>query len=422
VGNPVPLIAKAQAIAQLRALGRQHRIVRRADMPNPLYLALRVYFRTLHAAREAAGLVQPSGYREWSLQRVVRELRRLHRAGVRMCVPDLIEAGERKLVFAIYQYAGNIERARRLARVPTPPRRVARDPQPWDEARVIDEIRDLHADGRSLAFSKADPRLVSAGRKLFGSWADAVDAAGFDYAKVRLVRERYRRKEVLELLRELAKRRPTMTLDALNKHRLGRIVRKLFGSIAAGVRAAGVAGWPKRQKYGPMAKRDVTARLRARKRAGKRVHRYAVLRDDPKLARSGLAHWGVWTRVLAAARLPDDSPRSRWSAKAVVARLRARRAAGKSLRPSKVRAEDNALRKAAIRHFGSYRAAALELGVETSRAWTREKVITELRRRAGRANRVSQAEAGGRLRSAAKRTFGTFSKACRAAGLAVYAV
>jgi len=333
---------------------------------------------------------------------------------------DIKEHGPAGLLFALYEYVGSIKRACLLARLPRPERRVFGEP--WDEDSVIEAIRSLHRAGKPVAMSKVDQRLYNAGRKLFGTWRDAVETAGLDYDKVRLVREAYTRKEVIALLRRLAKRHPQMAPFEVDRHPHGRAARKVFGTTARGIAAARIKGWPVRRSHAPMTKKQVIEKLRARKRTGKPVYMTAVHRDDPRLWRSGIAHWGRWPRVLAAARIADDAPvRRKWSNKIILDQLRERQRRGLSLRTGDVKIDDPGLVQAAHNYFGSYREAAKRIGFDSARhPWTRERVISELRRHAKGGTRVTNTMAGPALTLAAWKLFGKFSEACRAAGLEVH--
>ena len=416
------LMSKEQVVRELQRLSTEGRVVKRRELPEPLFLALRAHFGSLVAARRAAGIAPVRPRRIWSEKRVVDELQALDRLGVEMRAADIKEAGPAGILFALYRYVRSMERARELAGLPKPPRRNFNDP--WDEDRVIAEIWAIHEAGGSLAMSKVDPRLHDAGGRFFGSWREAIETAGFDYAKVRLVRVAYRRKEVIQLLRRLAKRHPRMTVSELNRHAHGRAARKVFGTTARGIAAARIKDWPVRKHHAPMSKREVIDQLRARKRDGAAIYERAVQSDAPRLRRSGLAHWGRWPLVLAAAHLTDDAPvRRRWSKKAILDQLRDRKRRGFSLRPSFVQADDPGLVTAAATYFGSYRAAAKEVGFDSARhPWSRERVISELRRRANGATRVTMSMAGPALTLAAWKLFGKFSKACQVAGLEVHTV
>ncbi|MDB4964939.1 MAG: hypothetical protein JWN44_628 [Myxococcales bacterium] len=119
----------------------------------------------------------------WTEQKILREMLRLYRAGVALTQTALFHAGEHSLLLAI-NYFGGFPRLRRLAELPPPPRVHRRCA--LDEADVLAEIRRRHAAGEPLAPSKIPPALRYAGQRRFGSWRQAVTAAGFDYERIRL--------------------------------------------------------------------------------------------------------------------------------------------------------------------------------------------------------------------------------------------
>ena len=60
--------------------------------------------------------------------------------------------------------------------------------QRWSQKLVTEEIRRLNEENDDLRHSrssKSNPRLVSAAIRYFGSWGNAVMAAGIDYASIR---------------------------------------------------------------------------------------------------------------------------------------------------------------------------------------------------------------------------------------------
>jgi len=65
----------------------------------------------------------------------------------------------------------------------------------WNRDRILERIRELHTQGEDLSWrhvsTKVDPQLAAAAtkRKHFGSWRNAVSAAGLDYGLIRRYRE-----------------------------------------------------------------------------------------------------------------------------------------------------------------------------------------------------------------------------------------
>jgi hypothetical protein len=184
------MLSRHRALAELRALGRALEGVSAVDVrervSNELYHSLLHHFGSLDEARMAAGVAAPQPKnKRWDPETVVTELRHAHRAGVRLTNHGLIKAGLRGLSNAARQYCGGLPQARKLAGLAEPARalyeRVA-----WDEDTIISDIRALHREGKSLAYSQAPSKLVSAATYRFGSWEGAVECAGFDYDRVRL--------------------------------------------------------------------------------------------------------------------------------------------------------------------------------------------------------------------------------------------
>ncbi len=395
------------------------RPLRAKDLPFALLLALRAYFGSLDPARRAAGLAPLVRKQRWSRDAVLHEVRRLSRQGVVITTGGLTRAGRTDVRVAIQKYIGSIVRARQLAGVPEP-RRIRQPGEPWDDERVLDEIRTRHAGGEPLAHSKVPGGLLSAAQRYFGSWRAAVEATGLDYAQVRLLRAAYTRGEMVRLLRKLAASRPDMTAAELKRHRYSDAMVRLFGSVKRALARAGLSRWPRRVFQQRLSRREVIAALKARHRSGKSVACKAVESEDGNLVYSATIHFGRWTRVLAAAGLEREA--GRWTREILLDALRARQARGLSLRPIDVMRADPRLYTAAQSRFLSYVRAVREIGAPAPWArapWTADRVVSELRRKAGRRHRVMVAQAGARLASACTRYFGSFSAACRAAGLAV---
>ena len=115
----------------------------------------------------------------WSCERIAAELRELDAAGVEMSSAHLRE-NYRRLYSAIYYHFGSIDAAMDAAGVIK-----VRHNRQWSRDAVIGEIRRMHRRGLDLRFSKIDDSLGVTARKHFGSWDDALRAAGIDPRDVR---------------------------------------------------------------------------------------------------------------------------------------------------------------------------------------------------------------------------------------------
>lgn len=403
-----------------RVASRLDRPVTRQDLTRDAFWAVLHWFGSIAKARSAAGLPQPDRNIKWNKQRVLDEMRRLSRGGMVITRRNLEAAGRHDLVGAIGFHVGTLVRARRLARVPGPTYRPT-ERERWDEDRVIDEIMKRHRRGEALAMAKAPPRLVRAATYYYGGWRAAIETAGLDYDKIRLQREPYSDEELLERLRTLARKKPSLTAGELAHLPWREALVKHFGSPDEAVKRAGIVGWPLRLRAPALMRDGVIAALRKRRRLGKSTYMRAVMLDDHHLFHSVLVHFPDWRSAIVAAKLKNDSPQKRrWTRASLLAAIRARHRKRESLKRPDVLCVDSALVHSASARFGGWAAALREAGVVVPWSltrWSPERVLSELRRCARGRDRVTVDEAGNKLVSAAQRYFGTFLAACQAAGL-----
>jgi hypothetical protein len=389
--NRVVMLSRPRALAELRALGRALEEVSAVDVrehvSNTLYLSLLHHFGSLDQARTAAGVAAPEPKnKRWDQETVIAELRRAHRARVRLTHQGLIKAGLRGLSNAARQYCGGLPQARKLAGLPEPPPTII-ERLAWDEDTIISDIRALHREGKSLARTKAPSKLVNAAVYRFGTWQGALECAGFDYDRVRLVREPYGRDELLEILRDIHARAPETTLATLHDHHANEAWKREFGTIEDAARAAGLRDWPVRE-LGPLMDADEVIRaIRALHRSGRSLASSHVCDDDSHLHNSALRRFGTWHDALIATGLPAPAIRKamelrrEWTKTSIRDALRARRRAGKSMNPSAIREDDDGLYQAAKYHLGYNAEMAIrEWGAPRLQTrWTKKAVIEALR-------------------------------------------
>jgi phosphoribulokinase len=75
----------------------------------------------------------------------------------------------------------------------------------WTKESIAEEIRKMAQEGVDLSYSNVVIHhlpLMRAAMRYFGSWRDAVRAAGIDYDKVRKYRS-WSRQRIIERIREL---------------------------------------------------------------------------------------------------------------------------------------------------------------------------------------------------------------------------
>jgi hypothetical protein len=277
-------------------------------LPRDLYRQILAAFGSIANARRAAGIAEAvPRRRRWSDAAVLGELQRLRRAGVEIKERDLNDAGHSGVVAAARIHFGSLIRARRLAGIAAP-RRVAREREPWDADRVVEEIQARRAGGETLASSKVPPPLRLAAIRYHGTWQAAIETAGICYDEVRLHAASEPDEVLLERLRALARVDPWMTARQLDEHQLGYLLRRRFPSLSEAVRAAGLEGWPLRRRLELRTMDATLDAIRARRAGGHPLARSAVLREDRNLLRSAERHFGTWRRALRAAAAPDHGP------------------------------------------------------------------------------------------------------------------
>ena len=349
-------LSRSAVLSRLRELSRTE-LVRAVDLQRDhaiLYESLLHHFGTIVRARRAAGLTsrRPAN-RTWSRERVVAELRRLHRSGLRMSAVDVVRAGHATLVRAACVYVGAWSRAKSLAGIPDLPKRRSRSRGEWTADLVVAEILDRRRHGTPLAFSKVPQPLLRAGITHFGSWREAIEAAGLRYADIRL-KTAYDDEELLDELRRLAAKHPGWTVTQVCRHTRRQAWEARFGSIEGAARAAGLVGWPHRLRVTtPIDEVETRRQLRARHRARDPMNVSAVSREEPALYKAAIRHFGTWDAAMAALQIPSPRRYRSWTRAQVLAALRERATQGMEMTYKALRRDDESLYQAIMGHVGA---------------------------------------------------------------------
>jgi hypothetical protein len=262
-------------------------------------------------------------------------------------------------------------------------------PTKWTREMIIRQILDREAQGLlvRLGAQGVSQSLYQAGIRIFGSWRNALQAAGIPPERV-LTGEKWSPAKILVIIRNLSRRCRPLSATQLER-RYGNMqaaARRLFGSWSKAVVAAGVDP-VKLQRVIPWSPERVIETILTR-----------ALRNEPLSARSvkprslleaGQRFYGSWAEALRAAGLdaatidspgadvpghpagavPADmdvtghKPRQPWTNELVIAAIQRRLQQGKPLTVKALYREDNALYRAATRHFGSWCNALLAAGL-----------------------------------------------------------
>jgi hypothetical protein len=283
-------------------------------------------------------------------------------------------------------------------------------PQRWNNVRIINAIRRLHSQGTPLTrVWREDKNLYRAAFRVFGSWKEAMRAAGY----TRQIRERWTKHRVIERLQVCDQRRADRTIRDLDPG-LCAAAARLFGSYDAALEAAGVDPPPRR-----WTKARVTAAIQDRYIRGKPKHIEGL--GDPYLANAAKRFFGSWQAAVKAAglagRIPIKKPLRRWSKEEVVREIQKWHDSGGRLED--VSKLDQSLCGAAKTWFGSWRAAVQAAGFQTAhRSWTKQSIVAEIRNRVQNGRSLSSHEPSNRsLVMVAYRHFGSWRAALQAAGV-----
>lgn len=287
---PKKLWSKEKVIAELRRL--------RQDGPKHhprLDAAARRHFGSLRAALQVAELPcsrQMPPYHTWSRAAVIEAIRKRHRNGQGL---ERVNREDRLLYSAAKRLFGNWSAARSAAGLPRPPRefysadevqlwiiglyeqelplnlraqdhpKLRRSVQrhfgswrraveslgfgselrrTWTKQKVIDAILHRRATGLCLAATlREDMGLYRAAATRFGSWHNALQAAGIDGR----IRERWNKEKVIERLRHHMHIAADQKFNRIDS-RLADAARRQFGSLRKAIVAAGVARNPRKPR------------------------------------------------------------------------------------------------------------------------------------------------------------------------------
>ena len=147
----------------------------------------RSHFGSWRAAVEAAGFDYGDFKRarqRWTREKILEDIRELHRAGVDLLDPDFKNA-HRSLYLAACakRYFGSWRRAVEASGLD---HAVLRERRVWTKARILRTIRQMGRAGEPLGWAYIEvhqPGIYRAARRkeTFGSWAGALREAGFEH-------------------------------------------------------------------------------------------------------------------------------------------------------------------------------------------------------------------------------------------------
>ena len=260
----------------------------------------------------------------------------------------------------------------------------------WTRERIIRDLLGREAKGLSLSVGGegVDRLMYAAARRIFGSWRNALQAAGITPTRV-LTWERWSPARILVMIRQLARRDRPLTTDQMER-RYGNLVsaaRRHFGSWTKAIVAAGIEP-TKFQRVVPWNReRIIEAILTRVLRNETLVPRHVEPRS---LVQASQRFFGSWGAAVTAAGLDpkmivSPTPRARpprsgqapaprtalihhhrqpWAKEMVVAAIRARLGEQKAMHSTAVARDDNSLYRAARRHLKTWNSAMRAAGLD----------------------------------------------------------
>jgi hypothetical protein len=189
----------------------------------------------------------------------------------------------------------------------------------WTRELIIRHIIDREAHGLPLTIGGegVDHLLYSASRRIFGSWRNAILAAGIPPERI-LTWERWSPARILAQIRMLSRRRRPLTTDQMERryHNLVSAARRHFGSWPKAILAAGVDPVTL-QRVVPWNQERVIEAILTRALRGESL--VARLIKPRSLTGAGHRLFGSWRAAVAAAGLDaaatEMPPRRRKQAK-----------------------------------------------------------------------------------------------------------
>lgn len=256
-------------------------------------------------------------------------------------------------------------------------------------SQVLKRIRELAGRGRPLARARVHTGLSDAGIRIFGSWDDALRAAGEDPLDHRLLGG-WTRESILVRVKEVAQDAPMGDRRAfLEQPRLYALAMREFGSWSRALEAAGHDPTDHRdERYWTLDQAE--AWVRDRHKAGASFRASATPGGVTQfVARETGQTWVEFVESLGIP-YPPYARREPWTDAEVIEKIRARSQRGAQLNMKHIIEDgDNALVRQAGLRFGSWDAALSAAGVDPNqvrlkRPWTREDVVEAIRDRHAR--------------------------------------
>jgi len=285
---------------------------------------------------------------KWTREKIIREILRRESAGLSLSLGSSREGDDSKLYQAGSRVFGSWGNAIRAAGI-APERTKTHDL--WTPSKILTRIRTLSRrknPPRPGELKRRHAYLMHAARKCFGSWTKAVEAAGVDPQKLRRVMP-WTEDRIIEAILTRALNGESLGDRSVEPRSLAGAAARVFGSWKAALEAAGIdPELANRLPQGTSSNYATACTENAgRSERPKRVRNLTGSRDtDARRQRRRPCPGGRWTE-------PEILD-------AILSRLRENR----RMNAVAVDADDGPLYRAAKRRYGSWREALRAAGLD----------------------------------------------------------
>ncbi len=186
--------------------------------------------------------------RKWTKEKIIRTIKDLQSEGHSLSTRKMAELGYSGMVTTTYkdEFFGSWRNAIRAAGFD--PKKVCKRKRKWTQERILEEIQRLYDEGEDLSHSAAKKNhqylvVVAVEDRNFGSWRNAIEAAGLDYEEIS--KHRFWSKEkIVKRIQELNEEGEDLSHEAA-KNKYGALVsaassKRYFGSWKDAIEAAGL--------------------------------------------------------------------------------------------------------------------------------------------------------------------------------------
>ncbi|MFA6449580.1 MAG: hypothetical protein WCX65_08935 [bacterium] len=182
----------------------------------------------------------------------------------------------------------------------------------WDRDSLIKEIKSRSHPGNSIRFEpdRDDTGFEDAIYSEFGGWENVLAEAGLN-PKMKLLNY-WTKEEVVKRLRQIAERdEPLNTLFLETNHpRLWNAARRLFNNIEKAVEAAGFE-YDKIKKRYSWDEGEIKKRIKDMYEKGEDITQIAMMGKDSKLLAAGQKFYGSWSRAVESAGIDYSAAKQR---------------------------------------------------------------------------------------------------------------